>query len=57
MKHVAVDSFWKSYDELPSRVRLTADKNFALLKKNLKHKSLYLKEVDRFWSVRIGIKY
>jgi hypothetical protein len=38
-------------------VRELADKNYALLKRNLRHPSLQLNKVGRFWSVRVGSRY
>ena len=57
MKYFASPSFWSGYDELPFYIQKIADKNFGLLKKNPKHPSLYLKKVDKYWSVRVGLKY
>ena len=57
MRHFASPSFWKLYDELPTAVQEVADKNFGLLKSNSKHPSLHLKQVGKYWSVRVGRKY
>jgi hypothetical protein len=42
---------------LPREIRSLADKAFELVKDNPRHPSLHLKEVGRFWSVRIGLHY
>jgi hypothetical protein len=34
-----------------------ADKNFALLKRDLSHRSLHFKKTGRFWSARVGVYY
>jgi hypothetical protein len=34
-----------------------ADKNFSLLREDLRHPSLRLKKAGDFWSVRVGISY
>jgi hypothetical protein len=34
-----------------------ADKNFALLKSNPHHPSLQLKQIGRYWSVRVSLRY
>jgi hypothetical protein len=57
VRHFAGSEFWRAYEALPLFVRELADKNFALLKENPRHPSLQLKRIDRFWSVRIGIKH
>lgn len=57
MKHYATSDFWNCYDELPESIQEKADNAFEKLKSNPKHPSLHLKKVDRFWSVRVGLKY
>lgn len=57
MRHFADASFWEHYDHLPANIRKLADKNFELLKQNPSHPSLHLKQVGRFWSVRVGKHY
>jgi len=57
MKRFASRAFWERYEALPESVRALADKNFALLKESQQHPSLHLKNVGRFWSVRIGAHY
>jgi hypothetical protein len=34
-----------------------ADKNFALLKSDPRHRSLRLKKVGPYWSVRVGLRH
>ena len=57
MKHFASSGFWRAYNSLPPHIRELADKNFVHLKENPRHPSLNFKKVDRFWSVRIGMRY
>ena len=57
MRHVASPLFWKLYYKLPPNIQEVADKNFELLKADPKHRSLRLKKVGRYWSVRAGKKY
>jgi hypothetical protein len=57
MRHLASPAFWDCYAKLPAHIRELADKNYALLKTDPQHPSLRLKKVDRFWSVRIGLRY
>lgn len=57
MKHFASPSFWIAYEAWPRHIRELADKNYALLKEDLHHPSLFLKRVGRFWSVRVGIRH
>jgi len=57
MRRFASPGFWKAYEALPGAVRDLADKNFALLKSDPNHRSLRLKKVGRFWSVRVGLRY
>ncbi|WP_071833206.1 type II toxin-antitoxin system RelE family toxin [Pararhizobium antarcticum] len=53
MRHHATSGFWKTYDAL-SGIRQLAVQNFEKLETNPKHPSLRLKQVGRFWSVRVG---
>ncbi len=57
MKHLAGPSFWEHYEKLPGHIRELADKNFALLKENPQHPSLHIKKVDKYWSVRVGMRH
>jgi hypothetical protein len=57
LKHHATAAFWKRYDALPPQVRAVADGNFERLKQDPHHPSLHLKEVGRFWSVRVGASW
>lgn len=57
MKHLADASFWSCYDKLPLAVQGLADKNFRLLKQSLNHRSLHLKRINDFWSVRVGMNH
>ncbi len=57
MKHFASPAFWNCRKKLLPSIQKLADKNFALLKKNPDHPSLHLKQVRKFYSVRIGIKH
>lgn len=57
MTHHTTESFWKSYERLPSEVRAIADKNFDLLKADPYHPSLHFKKIGRYWSVRVGLEY
>jgi hypothetical protein len=57
VKHVASESFWKLYRELPDYVRQLADEKFQLLKSDPRHPSLRLKRIGEVWSVRAGQHY
>jgi len=57
VRHHASRRFWKAYAELPQDAREAANKSFKLLKTNPMHPSLRLKQVGRFYSVRIGSGY
>lgn len=57
MKHFASPEFWSAYRRLPANIRALADKNFALLKSDPRHPSLHLKQIGRFHSARIGLRY
>jgi hypothetical protein len=48
--HHASPAFWKSYEALPAGIREIADKSFALLKSDPRHRSLQLKKVGDYWS-------
>jgi hypothetical protein len=49
--------FWTCYHALPAEVRRNADKAFALLKENPRHKSPHFKKVGSLWSARVGLHY
>jgi hypothetical protein len=57
VKHFASPDFWFRYRLLPFAIQELADKNFRLLKENLRHPSLRLKKVGPLWSARVGISY
>lgn len=46
MRHFASTDYWEDYRCLPPNIRELADKRFALLK-----------QVRRYWSVRVGRRY
>jgi hypothetical protein len=49
--------FWRCYHALPASIQQTADKQFALFQNDPAHRSLHLKPVGAFWSVRITEAY
>lgn len=57
MNHSTTPAFWECYRKLPRNIQNLANDNFKLLKRNPRHPSLHLKRVERYWSVRIGIRY
>ena len=57
MRHFASPSFWGCHDALPQEVRELADRNFELLKANLRHPSLHFKKIGKYRSVRVGLSY
>ena len=62
MVHRANADFWNDYHALPAEIRGRADKQFALLKANPQHPSLYFKKLgersgQEIWSVRVTLKY
>jgi hypothetical protein len=57
LKHFASPSFWNCYRQQPQSIQDLADKNFALLKHNPQHPSLYFKKVGRYWSARVGMSH
>ena len=57
MNHFASPDFWFHYRQLPPETRDLADKDFELLKQNLRHPSLRLKKVGIFYSARVGLHY
>ena len=57
LNHHASPRFWECYALLPSEVQSLADENFALLKRDPRHPSLHFKQIGRFWSVRVGLRY
>ena len=58
MSHFTTPDFWRLYNALPGDVRALADKNYALLRGDPAHSSLYFKEVKAgLWSARVGLHY
>jgi hypothetical protein len=57
LTHHTSPRFWECYTALPSTVQQLADANFELLKRDPRHPSLHFKQIDRFWSVRVGLRY
>jgi hypothetical protein len=57
MKHFTVPSFWECYDKLPAEVKEQADKNYQLLKENPNHPSLHFKKIEKYYSVRVSLRY
>ena len=57
MNHFTTPAFWECYRKLPQNIQNLANDNFKLLKRNPRHPSLHLKRVERYWSVRVGIRY
>ena len=57
MNHFASPDFWFHYRQLPPEIRDLADKNFELLKQNLRHPSLRLKKVGILYSARVGLHH
>jgi hypothetical protein len=57
MKHFTVPSFWECYDKLPAEVKEQADKNYKLLKENPNHPSLHFKKIEKYYSVRVSLRY
>ncbi len=57
MKHLTTAKFWKHFKQLPNQIQSLAHKNFKLLKENPQHPSLHFKQIESYWSVRVGLKY
>lgn len=57
MRHLASVRFWTRYHALPAEIREQADRAYALLRTNPRHRSLHLKRVGRLWSARISEHY
>ncbi len=57
MRHRATPDFWYHYRQLPHDVQELADRCYELLKQAPRYPSLHFKQVDRFWSVRVGLHY
>jgi hypothetical protein len=57
MKHFTVPSFWACYEKLPPGIKEQADKNYQLLKENPNHPSLHFKKIERYYSVRVSLRY
>jgi len=55
--HHTVKEFWDFYKKLPRDIQEIADKNYELLRTNPRHKSVRLKKVGDYYSVRVGLGY
>jgi hypothetical protein len=55
--HHATPDFWACYRALPEEVQRTADKAFALLKEDPRHRSVRFKKIGDLWSARVGLHY
>jgi len=50
----AIGRFWRLYDSLPPASRRAADKQYALWRRNPRHRSLHFKRIrDNVWSARV----
>lgn len=62
MIHRANADFSNDYHALPASIRVRADQQFALLKRNPEHPSLQFKKIGErrgleIWSARVTLKY
>lgn len=62
MEHRATESFWRAYQALPVHVRVRADKQFELLKRNPQYPSVQFKKIGEsrgheVWSARVTLNY
>ncbi|MFM2326510.1 MAG: hypothetical protein RIR31_712 [Bacteroidota bacterium] len=57
MNHFTVPSFWECYDKLPAEIKEQADKNYRLLKENPNHPSLHFKKIEKYYSVRVSLRF
>ncbi len=57
MRHKTTPEFWERFERLPLRTRNLARRNFEILKTNPRHPSLQFKQIGRYRSVRIGLRY
>jgi len=57
VKHHATKYFWECHEALPAHIQRLANSQFVLLKNDPRHPSLHLKNVGRYWSVRVGSHY
>jgi hypothetical protein len=57
VNHRAAPRFWDCYQRLPVEVQRLADSCYALLRQDPRGPSLHIKQVGRFWSVRVGLHY
>jgi len=57
VKHRASPRFWERYQALNPEVQRLADHAYGLMKQDMRHPSLQLKKVGRYWSVRVGLHH
>lgn len=62
MEHRTTEGFWEEYGKLPLEIRRRADKQFALLRSDVQHRSLQLKKIgerhgQELWSVRVTLTH
>jgi hypothetical protein len=56
MNHLATPEFCFHYRHLPPETRELADRCFAMLQADPRHRSLRLKKVRAFWLARVGLR-
>jgi hypothetical protein len=57
VKHFASPVYWRCFNALPENIQNLARTSFKTLKSDLRHPSLHLKKVGRYWSARVGLHY
>lgn len=55
--HRTTPQFWKRFYALNEATQKLARKNFELLKTDPRYPSLHFKEVNGYWSARVGLNY
>ena len=55
--HRTTPQFWKRFYKIDDATQKLARKNFELLKQNPRYPSLHFKEVNGYWSARVGLYY
>lgn len=57
LRSTTTPRFWACFNALPAEIQKQAAKKYELFLENPYHRSLRLKQIDVFWSVRVSRSY
>jgi len=57
LNHYATPEFWYNYRALSIQIQQIADRAFDHMNSDPRHPGLHLKQVDEFWTARVGLHH